>query len=65
MCAGGVFGNVKITQKLKELPIIKDIFVQPHMGDGGLCIGAAALSQNLKGYQIEPLSDVFLGPSII
>jgi len=64
MCAGGVFGNVKITQKLKELPIIKNIFVQPQMGDGGLCIGAAALSQNLKGYQIEPLSDVFLGPSI-
>tara|TARA_S200000501_G_scaffold350227_1_gene367038 strand:- start:5520 stop:7193 length:1674 start_codon:yes stop_codon:yes gene_type:complete len=64
MLAGGIFGNVKVTQKLKELPIIKSVFVQPHMGDGGLCIGAAALSQHQSGIQIKPLQNVYLGPSI-
>ena len=44
MCAGGVFGNVKVTQKLKEIPQIKACFVQPQMGDGGLCLGASALA---------------------
>lgn len=64
MLAGGVFGNVKATQKLKELPRIKNVFVQPHMGDGGLCVGAAALSQHQNGIKINPLTDVYLGPSI-
>ena len=44
MCAGGVFGNVKVTQKLKELKEVKNCYVQPHMGDGGLCLGACALA---------------------
>ena len=44
MCSGGVFGNVKVTQKLKEMPQINACFVQPQMGDGGLCIGACALA---------------------
>ena len=64
MCAGGVFGNVKITQNLKSLPKINNIFVQPHMGDGGLCLGAAALSQYQNGFDIKPLENVYLGPSI-
>ena len=37
MCAGGVFGSNK-NSKTKRITIIKDIFVQPHMGDKGLCI---------------------------
>lgn len=64
MLAGGIFGNVKVTQKLKGLSSIKNVFVQPHMGDGGLCIGAAALSQHQRGVEIKPLEHVYLGPSV-
>ncbi len=64
MCAGGVFSNVKLTQKLKEIPNINNIFVQPQMGDGGLCLGAAAISQHREGLEIKPMRNVFLGPDI-
>ena len=63
MCAGGVFGNVKLTQKLKN-PAINNIFVQPQMGDGGLCVGAAAIAQHQAGYTINPINNVYLGPEI-
>jgi carbamoyltransferase len=70
MCAGGVFGNVKVTQRLKNLPKIKSTYVQPQMGDGGLCLGAAALaneelknSKNIEMPCTKPLTSVYLGPS--
>ena len=69
MCAGGVFGNVKVTQKLKEMPQIKSCYVQPQMGDGGLCIGACALAfeeMKSKNSQIQTrvkeLKTMYLGP---
>jgi carbamoyltransferase len=40
--AGGVFSNVRINQKVKELGF-KSIFVQPAMDDGGLALGVAAM----------------------
>ena len=63
MLAGGVFGNVKINQVLKEMKQINKLFVQPQMGDGGLCLGAAALSANEKNIKIKPMFSVFLGPA--
>ena len=39
--AGGLFANVKINQKVSEINGVKDLFVFPHMGDGGLTVGAA------------------------
>jgi carbamoyltransferase len=39
--AGGLFANVRVNQKIAELPGVKKIFVHPHMGDGGLAVGAA------------------------
>ncbi len=44
--AGGVFANVKLNQKIKEQKNIKNIFVYPNMGDGGLCVGSAMLCYN-------------------
>lgn len=41
--AGGVFANVKLNQKIMELEKVKDLFIFPNMGDGGLSTGAAAL----------------------
>jgi carbamoyltransferase len=65
MLAGGIFGNVKATEALKKLNAINKVFVQPQMGDGGLCLGAAALSVHSLELSIRPLTSLFLGPSII
>jgi len=69
MCAGGVFANVKVTQQLKELPLVSNIYVQPQMGDGGLCLGACALAHHLLNQNetevkktIKQLKSVYLGP---
>jgi carbamoyltransferase len=39
--AGGVFGNVKVNQRLRELSGVTDVYVHPNMGDGGLPLGGA------------------------
>ncbi|MCF7861331.1 hypothetical protein K9M79_03710 [Candidatus Woesearchaeota archaeon] len=36
---GGVFANVKLNQSIMEMSEVKSIYVYPHMGDGGLCMG--------------------------
>ncbi|MEK6962902.1 MAG: carbamoyltransferase C-terminal domain-containing protein [Nanoarchaeota archaeon] len=39
--AGGTFANVKLNQRVHELSNINTLFIHPHMGDGGLNVGAA------------------------
>lgn len=39
--AGGVFSNVIVNMLIGEAPGVKNLFVFPHMGDGGLALGAA------------------------
>lgn len=39
--SGGLFANVKINQRVKELGIFKNVYVCPAMGDEGNAIGAA------------------------
>jgi carbamoyltransferase len=39
--AGGVASNVKTNRSIRLLPEVEDVYVFPHMGDGGLAIGAA------------------------
>jgi|TARA_B100001964_G_C14204626_1_gene587484 carbamoyltransferase len=60
--AGGVFGNVKVNQRLKELECVSQIFVQPQMGDGGLAIGSVCAS--LAKRKVRPLfaHSMALGP---
>ena len=43
--AGGVASNIKVNRRLRLLPGVEQVFVFPHMGDGGLPVGAAALAQ--------------------
>lgn len=38
--SGGVFSNVRLNQKVAELPDVEEIFVFPAMGDEGLSVGA-------------------------
>lgn len=62
--AGGVFSNVKLNQKIQELKKIKNIFIFPNMGDGGLSVGAAALCLNkIKKYKYFKFDNMYLGPS--
>ncbi|MEF8873432.1 MAG: carbamoyltransferase C-terminal domain-containing protein [Candidatus Thermoplasmatota archaeon] len=69
-CAGGVFQNVKVNKILKEN--FEDCWIFPHMGDGGLALGAALyfnsqLSPSLTAEKriwdwSKDLKSVFLGP---
>ena len=48
--SGGVFSNIKINRKLRLSENCENCFVFPHMGDGGLALGAAmALNHKLNG----------------
>ncbi|OPY88547.1 MAG: Decarbamoylnovobiocin carbamoyltransferase [Syntrophus sp. PtaU1.Bin208] len=60
--AGGVFSNIKMNMKIAALPGCEDIFVFPHMGDGGLALGAAIMANRERTGQIpRPLNDLYLG----
>jgi len=65
---GGVFANVKLNQRLLELENVDSVFVHPHMGDGGLAVGAAyyafAEHQLDQGSRVKPvyLDNVYFGP---
>ncbi len=60
--AGGVFANVRVNQVIKEIKGVRRVFVQPHMGDGGLCIGAAAGATHARGVEVRPMHTAKLGP---
>ncbi|MFC1888532.1 carbamoyltransferase [Thermodesulfobacteriota bacterium] len=63
--AGGVFANVKLNQRIAELEGVKEVFVHPNMGDGGVSYGAALLAVLEKDSRAEiaprPLNDVYFG----
>ena len=59
--AGGVVSNIKANRLIRLLPDVEDVFVFPHMGDGGLALGAAlaaADSDRIAG----PFDALALGP---
>lgn len=61
--AGGIFSNVHLNQRIRELPNVKQVYVFPNMGDGGLSVGAAFLAYVAKtGKRPEPISLLYLGP---
>jgi carbamoyltransferase len=63
LLAGGIFGNVKLNQRINELPEVDYLFVHPGMGDEGLPVGAALASCAEAGHhRLERLRNVFLGP---
>jgi len=69
VAAGGVFANVKLNQRIAESSAVKSFFVHPHMGDGGIAVGAALYA--LAGHRLsqgsvlkpEKLANVYFGPS--
>jgi len=63
VAAGGVFANVKMNQRVMELPEVEEIFVYPAMSDGGVGVGAATwLAAQDGSLRPERLEHVYLGP---
>ncbi|MEK6968486.1 MAG: carbamoyltransferase C-terminal domain-containing protein, partial [Nanoarchaeota archaeon] len=60
--SGGIFGNVKLNQRIHEVKGVKNIFIHPHMGDGGLGMGGALYIHNQERPMNVSLKDVYLGP---
>jgi carbamoyltransferase len=55
--AGGLFANVKINQRIKDLKdyngnrFFRNVYVCPGMGDEGTCVGAAIFAAKTKGIE--------------
>lgn len=64
---GGVFANVKLNQRIAELPEVERVFVFPAMSDTGNSVGAVLLDlaarDPAKPKRWQPLESVYLGPS--
>ncbi|HZO59535.1 MAG TPA: carbamoyltransferase C-terminal domain-containing protein [Solirubrobacterales bacterium] len=62
LLAGGTFANVRLNQKILEIPGIESVYVHPNMGDGGIAVGAALLLAAEQG-EARPyeLRDVYWG----
>jgi carbamoyltransferase len=61
--AGGTCSNIKVNMLMKNLPEVDDVYVFPHMGDGGLAMGSAMLANyELNGISKYNFKDVYFGP---
>jgi carbamoyltransferase len=62
--AGGVFANVKLNQRIFNIDKVKNIFIFPHMADGGLCYGAAQYVYRKKAQDklCSKIDNVYWGP---
>ncbi|MFA9417388.1 carbamoyltransferase [Natrinema sp. HArc-T2] len=58
--AGGVALNCKLNQRVRESPVVDDVFVQPVAHDAGLALGAGWSRQ--RPADIDRQTDVYLGP---
>jgi carbamoyltransferase len=67
--SGGVFANVKVNQRIHELPEVESVTVHPAMTDAGLGVGAAfgSYARRAKArshpFESSRLEHVYLGPS--
>jgi carbamoyltransferase len=61
--AGGGVSNVKSTRRVRLLSEVEDIFVFPHMGDGGLALGAAVAAAAALGQPGRFSGRLDLGPA--
>ena len=46
--AGGVFANVKLNQRIRELECVDGIYIYPAMNDSGLSVGAALWEHHIN-----------------
>jgi carbamoyltransferase len=62
--AGGVASNVKATRRIRLMADVEELYVFPHMGDGGLALGAAVVvaTEHQEGVALD-LDRLDLGPA--
>ncbi len=60
--SGGVAANVKLNQRIYEIPGVRRIYVHPNMGDGGCGTGAALVEFVKRGVRPEVPQHVYYGP---
>jgi carbamoyltransferase len=60
--SGGVVANVKMNQRIFEIPEVRRIFIYPNMGDGGCGTGAAFLVSQQHLQEREAYQAVYFGP---
>lgn len=61
--SGGVASNIKLNRVLRLNSGLKDWFVFPQMGDGGLAVGAALyVAHMLEGIEPKRINHVYFGP---
>ncbi|RRJ29424.1 carbamoyltransferase family protein [Halocatena pleomorpha] len=58
--AGGVALNCKLNKRVRESPLIDDVFVQPVAHDAGLALGAGWARQ--RPAAVDRQTDIYLGP---
>jgi carbamoyltransferase len=62
--AGGVVSNIRAARRIRVMPEVEEVYVFPHMGDGGLALGAAVVAASAAGEPIKlDLGRLDLGPS--
>lgn len=57
--------NIRLNQRLNSMPQVKKLIVHPACSDSGTALGAAAFAIRQAGIKLEPLRNVYLGPSYI
>ncbi|HSQ55081.1 MAG TPA: carbamoyltransferase C-terminal domain-containing protein [Gemmata sp.] len=60
--SGGVNANVKLNQRIREIPGVEAVFVYPNMGDGGCGTGAAMLATGHDRMPRSGFDTVYFGP---
>ncbi|MGE3261172.1 MAG: carbamoyltransferase [Bacteriovoracia bacterium] len=61
--AGGVALNCSANGKIRALPFLKKMFVQPASSDRGLPLGCAYIGSMQTGHRPEVLTSVYMGPT--
>ncbi len=56
---GGLFANVKLNQRIHALKQVDSVYIFPHMGDGGLPVGAALACGEQGSFRLDNL---YFGP---
>jgi|TARA_B100001971_G_C18239070_1_gene569482 carbamoyltransferase len=60
--SGGGALNVKLNQKILDLPYVEELFVQPAASDAGTAVGAASYACWKRSVIPETMKHVYLGP---
>lgn len=55
--SGGLFANVKLNQRIRELGLFSEVLVAPPMGDEGTAIGCAMYVSEMLGFEIPEKID--------